>query len=129
MDPLSNTIVAKGVADPAHPLKHAVMVAVDNVATSQGGGAWNRGTASLLQKDVNTGGLLCYSYVCMWSAVANLQTYSKERLKQLWMQAQASALKSSTIQKCPLLSVLKNQLNTYVQAMICTLQRNPVSCK
>ena len=60
MDPLSDTIVAKGAADPAHPLKHAVMVAIDNVAISQGGGAWNQETASLLQKDVlNTGGLLC----------------------------------------------------------------------
>ena len=44
-DPASNTLIAK--AHPlqlTHPLKHAVMVCIDRVAVSQGGGAWENST-------------------------------------------------------------------------------------
>ncbi len=42
-------IVGRGLSDSTHPLKHAVMVAIDNVAVEQGGGVWNQEKASLLQ--------------------------------------------------------------------------------
>ena len=44
-DPASNTLIAR--AHPSqltHPLKHAVMVCIDHVAVSQGGGAWENTT-------------------------------------------------------------------------------------
>ncbi len=50
--------MAQGVSDPVHPLKHAVMVAIDNVAIQQGGGAWNQGKASLLQDHLSESGLI-----------------------------------------------------------------------
>lgn len=43
--------MARGFSDPAHPLKHAVMVAIDNVAVGQGGGAWNQSKPSVLLKE------------------------------------------------------------------------------
>ncbi len=58
VDPLTHTIVAQGVSDSLHPLKHAVMVAIDNVAVQQGGGAWNQGKASLLQGHLSDSGLI-----------------------------------------------------------------------
>lgn len=32
--------MSKASTDPSHPLKHAIMVCIDEVARSQGGGAW-----------------------------------------------------------------------------------------
>lgn len=52
VDPLTSTIVAQGTLNPTHPLKHAVMVAINNVAVGQAGGAWNHGKASLLQENM-----------------------------------------------------------------------------
>jgi len=48
VDPSANKIVTQAHTDSNHPLKHAVMVCLDKVASLQGGGAW-RGKSSLLQ--------------------------------------------------------------------------------
>ena len=40
VDPSSNRIVTQAHTDSSHPLKHAVMVCIDNVARQQGGGTW-----------------------------------------------------------------------------------------
>lgn len=43
VDPVSDTVIARAhdVRQGEHPLQHAVMVAVDLVARSQGGGMWS----------------------------------------------------------------------------------------
>lgn len=42
VDAGTNQLIASGVDDRlGHPMKHAAMVAIDNVAKEQGGGAWN----------------------------------------------------------------------------------------
>ena len=43
VDPDVNIVVAKAHADLSHPIRHAVMVCIDKVATGQGGGAWSNG--------------------------------------------------------------------------------------
>jgi tRNA-specific adenosine deaminase 3 len=44
-DPISNSVVARAhPLQATHPLKHAVMVCIDRVAASQGGGAWEKAT-------------------------------------------------------------------------------------
>ena len=48
VDPSTNRIVTQAHTDSNHPLKHAVMVCIDNVASVQGAGAW-KGKCSLLQ--------------------------------------------------------------------------------
>lgn len=50
MDPESGCIVAQGHSCPTHPLKHAIMVCIDAVAETQGGGAWHASNGSLLQQ-------------------------------------------------------------------------------
>lgn len=40
VDPETGGVVARASSCPSHPLKHAVMVCIDNVAIAQGGGAW-----------------------------------------------------------------------------------------
>ena len=46
-------VVAQAHTDSTHPLKHAVMVCIDNVANGQGGGAWsNEMLPSQLQASV-----------------------------------------------------------------------------
>lgn len=58
MDPASDRVVAQAHTDCRHPLKHAVMVCIDNVAQEQGEGAWT-GKPSLLQgtsRDVKSSG-------------------------------------------------------------------------
>lgn len=47
VDPESGQVIARGSTCPAHPLKHAVMVCIDAVAKSQGGGAWNDNASSM----------------------------------------------------------------------------------
>lgn len=42
VDPLINSIVAFGYEIDDNPIKHPVMVAIDNVALTQNGGAWNK---------------------------------------------------------------------------------------
>jgi len=49
VDSATKSIIAKAITDPSHPLKHSIMLAIDNVAAEQGGGAWNNKAASLLQ--------------------------------------------------------------------------------
>ncbi len=52
MDPQTNCIIARGHSSSSHPLQHAIMVCIDAVAKSQGGGAWvaDRYQCSLLQQ-------------------------------------------------------------------------------
>ena len=47
VDPESGQVLAQGSTCPDHPLKHAIMVCIDAVAKSQGGGAWNGSNASM----------------------------------------------------------------------------------
>lgn len=59
VDPATSQVVATGQTASSHPLQHAVMVCIDNVATLQGGGAWGgKGTRreSLLQTPVTSFG-------------------------------------------------------------------------
>lgn len=52
VDPERRCIVARDTSSCSHPLKHAVMVCLDAVAATQGGGAWHTaGGSSLLQSD------------------------------------------------------------------------------
>ena len=47
----SGEVVATGHTKPNHPLKHAVMDCIDQVARTQGGGAWtNEAKPSILQE-------------------------------------------------------------------------------
>ena len=46
MDPDTNAVVARACTDPSHPLKHATMLCLDQVATQQGGGAWRETCSS-----------------------------------------------------------------------------------
>lgn len=57
VNPDLEMVVARGCTDTSHPLKHAVMVCIDNVASSQGGGTWNRhgNSSSQLSVDVCEG--------------------------------------------------------------------------
>ena len=48
VDPSTNRVVTQAHTDDGHPLKHAVMVCIDNVARQQGGGTWI-GKLNLLQ--------------------------------------------------------------------------------
>ena len=44
MDPKGGRVVGTGSSEASnHPLKHAVMVAIDSVAAYQGGGVWKPG--------------------------------------------------------------------------------------
>ncbi|CAG2199427.1 ADAT3 [Mytilus edulis] len=58
VDPKSDTIIAKScdLRQGKHPLQHAVMVAIDQVATVQGGGMWQ------LSEGDKTGPYLCTGY-------------------------------------------------------------------
>lgn len=40
VDPDTGDVMARAASCPFHPLKHAVMVCIDNIAATQGGGAW-----------------------------------------------------------------------------------------
>ncbi|KAL1456989.1 hypothetical protein WDU94_001669 [Cyamophila willieti] len=54
VDPVTNQLIALGADDRrSHPMKHAAMVAIDNVAKSQNGGAWTDelGKTTLIKKD------------------------------------------------------------------------------
>ena len=59
VDPLTSQVVVTGHTRSDHPIQHAVMVCIDNVAVLQGGGAWQgRGNGeSLLSGPVE-------SYMC-----------------------------------------------------------------
>ena len=46
VDPGTKEVVAAGSTDPSHPLKHATMVCLDQLALVQGGGAWGKGQGS-----------------------------------------------------------------------------------
>ena len=46
IDPDSDSILARGHTDTArHPLKHAVMKCIDEIARLQGGGVWEKDTS------------------------------------------------------------------------------------
>jgi len=66
VDPLNDLIIAKsGDFRTEHPVKHAIMCAIDKVAMAQGGGAWN--SSSTIPKtsrvtDDKTGPYLCTGY-------------------------------------------------------------------
>ncbi|KAJ8924155.1 hypothetical protein NQ315_006939 [Exocentrus adspersus] len=58
VDPKINSVVAVGYSRSKEgPCRHAAMVAVDNVAKTQNGGAWNREKVTERQSDLNTNGL------------------------------------------------------------------------
>ena len=40
IDPATKEVVAMAHSDPDHPIRHAVMVCIDDVAKRQGGGVW-----------------------------------------------------------------------------------------
>lgn len=40
VDPLTNSVVAASFCNNCHPIQHAAMLAIDNVAKTQNGGAW-----------------------------------------------------------------------------------------
>ena len=70
-DPNSNSIIARAhPSQMTHPLKHAVMVCIDRVAVSQGGGAWEKATPTPSQTSepkskkpkTNTTQYLCTGY-------------------------------------------------------------------
>lgn len=48
VNPSRASVLAVAVGDSSHPLKHAVMVAVDLVAGLQGGGAWSTAPSGCL---------------------------------------------------------------------------------
>ncbi|XP_071162227.1 probable inactive tRNA-specific adenosine deaminase-like protein 3 [Mytilus edulis] len=73
VDPKSDTIIAKScdLRQGKHPLQHAVMVAIDQVATVQGGGMWQLSDKSSnnlqkhscrIEKGDKTGPYLCTGY-------------------------------------------------------------------
>ncbi|XP_052058464.1 probable inactive tRNA-specific adenosine deaminase-like protein 3 [Mytilus californianus] len=73
VDPQSDTIIAKScdLRQGKHPLQHAVMVAIDQVATVQGGGMWQLSDKCCnnlqkefccIQKKDKTGPYLCTGY-------------------------------------------------------------------
>lgn len=64
VDPRDGRVVARsGDFRAEHPVKHATMCAVDEVARTQGGGAWARGPARLTVPDKTTGDpYLCTGY-------------------------------------------------------------------
>lgn len=73
IDPHSDTIIAKScdLRQGKHPLQHAVMVAIDQVATVQGGGMWQlsdkccknlQKESCCIQKKDKTGPYLCTGY-------------------------------------------------------------------
>lgn len=70
VDPQCDQIVAKsGDFRVEHPVKHAVMCVVDEVAKTQGGGAWNPQTMVRIQQEISkcqatdkTGPYLCTNY-------------------------------------------------------------------
>ena len=42
VDPDTRQVIAKAHTDPSHPVKHATMLCLDQVASAQGGGAWDK---------------------------------------------------------------------------------------
>lgn len=42
MDPGTKLMITQGHTDPSHPLKHATLLCLDQLASIQGGGAWNQ---------------------------------------------------------------------------------------
>lgn len=42
VDPEVNEVIGQAHTDSSHPLKHATMLCLDQVASAQGGGAWNK---------------------------------------------------------------------------------------
>ena len=42
VDPDINSVIAQAHTDSSHPLKHATMLVLDQVALVQGGGVWHR---------------------------------------------------------------------------------------
>lgn len=67
VDPATNTVITKACTDPSHPLKHAAMLCLDQVAGLQGGGAWSNTSGgetmlkseAQLQKEVEKGHTEC----------------------------------------------------------------------
>lgn len=66
VDPMNDLIIAQsGDFRIKHPVKHAVMCVIDEVAKTQGGGAWNSKTTSIISKITSVdknGPYLCTGY-------------------------------------------------------------------
>lgn len=41
VDPRSDSVIVRATSSSSHPLKHAVMLCIDTLAHSQGGGMWD----------------------------------------------------------------------------------------
>jgi tRNA(Arg) A34 adenosine deaminase TadA len=60
VDPDTKQVIAQATTDISHPLKHATMLCLDQLASVRGGGAWDKKDSPLsreggLQKDLPEG--------------------------------------------------------------------------
>jgi tRNA-specific adenosine deaminase 3 len=46
VDPATKDVITRATTDSSHPLKHAAMLCLDQLASLQGGGAWNKTPSS-----------------------------------------------------------------------------------